>query len=82
MHAHVEMLCSAFALDLFVKPRLTRCRTHVQGQVDIGDLTWEQKEKVLRFLFAKMNHTDPKRPKLPPTSQQPLPPPGETGDAW
>lgn len=23
--------------------------------VDIGDLTWEQKEKVLRLLFAKMN---------------------------
>lgn len=25
------------------------------GKVDISDLTWEQKEKVLRFLFAKMN---------------------------
>ena len=23
--------------------------------VDIGDLTWEQKEKVIRYLFAKMN---------------------------
>ena len=23
--------------------------------VDIGDLTWEQREKVLRLLFAKMN---------------------------
>ncbi|OCT68141.1 hypothetical protein XELAEV_18039437mg [Xenopus laevis] len=30
--------------------------THIQaGKVDIGDLTWEQKEKVLRLLFAKMN---------------------------
>ncbi|XP_071376997.1 basal body-orientation factor 1 [Centroberyx affinis] len=29
---------------------------HVQGnKVDIADLTWEQKEKVLRLLFAKMN---------------------------
>uniref|UniRef100_A0A8C6R3H0 Basal body-orientation factor 1 n=1 Tax=Nannospalax galili TaxID=1026970 RepID=A0A8C6R3H0_NANGA len=26
-----------------------------QTNVDIGDLTWEQKEKVLRLLFAKMN---------------------------
>ncbi|CAO2586902.1 Basal body-orientation factor 1 [Lemmus lemmus] len=26
-----------------------------QKNVDIGDLTWEQKEKVLRLLFAKMN---------------------------
>ncbi|XP_068108221.1 basal body-orientation factor 1 [Hyperolius riggenbachi] len=25
------------------------------GKVDFGDLTWEQKEKVLRLLFAKMN---------------------------
>ncbi|XP_016063680.1 PREDICTED: basal body-orientation factor 1 isoform X2 [Miniopterus natalensis] len=29
--------------------------TDIQGNVDIGDLTWEQKEKVLRLLFAKMN---------------------------
>ncbi|KAL0598563.1 Basal body-orientation factor 1 [Plecturocebus cupreus] len=29
--------------------------THTEGNVDIGDLTWEQKEKVLRLLFAKMN---------------------------
>ncbi|XP_078007603.1 basal body-orientation factor 1 isoform X3 [Phascolarctos cinereus] len=27
--------------------------------VDIGDLTWEQKEKVLRLLFAKMNGCPP-----------------------
>ncbi|XP_036061723.1 basal body-orientation factor 1 isoform X2 [Onychomys torridus] len=26
-----------------------------QKNVDIGDLTWEQKEKVLRLLFARMN---------------------------
>lgn len=26
-----------------------------QGNVDIGDLTWEQKERVLRYLFARMN---------------------------
>lgn len=30
--------------------------SHVQsGRADFGDLTWEQKEKVLRLLFAKMN---------------------------
>ena len=56
-------------------------RTHVQGQVDIGDLTWEQKEKVLRFLFAKMNHTEPKRGKFAQASNQSMQP-GETGDAW
>ncbi|KAF6029906.1 CCDC176 [Bugula neritina] len=27
------------------------------GRVDIADLTWEQKEKVLRYLFARMNGT-------------------------
>ncbi|XP_005096741.1 basal body-orientation factor 1 isoform X2 [Aplysia californica] len=27
----------------------------VSGKVDISDLTWEQKERVLRYLFAKMN---------------------------
>ena len=33
-------------------------RTETQGQndqVDVRDLTWEQKEKVLMLLFAKMN---------------------------
>ena len=25
------------------------------GKVDVGDLTWEQKERVLRYLFARMN---------------------------
>ncbi|XP_036590209.1 basal body-orientation factor 1 [Trichosurus vulpecula] len=39
--------------------------------VDIGDLTWEQKEKVLRLLFAKMNgfsarkHTKSSVPPVP-----------------
>lgn len=31
------------------------CRFEISGKVDISDLTWEQREKVLRFLFAKMN---------------------------
>uniref|UniRef100_F7G2F0 Basal body-orientation factor 1 n=1 Tax=Monodelphis domestica TaxID=13616 RepID=F7G2F0_MONDO len=39
--------------------------------VDIGDLTWEQKEKVLRLLFAKMNGKLPKKCK--PTSIPPVP---------
>ena len=36
--------------------------------VDIADLTWEQKEKVLRYLFAKMNDGSrgpDKSPKVP-----------------
>ncbi|XP_062947235.1 basal body-orientation factor 1 [Cynocephalus volans] len=35
--------------------------TSIQGNVDIGDLTWEQKEKVLRLLFAKMNGFVPRK---------------------
>lgn len=32
------------------------CRTNIKkGKVDISELTWEQKESVLRLLFAKMN---------------------------
>ncbi|XP_055989983.1 basal body-orientation factor 1 isoform X2 [Sorex fumeus] len=34
---------------------------NIQGDVDIGDLTWEQKEKVLRLLFAKMNGFVPRK---------------------
>lgn len=30
-------------------------RVDVSGRVDVSDLTWEQKERVLRHLFAKMN---------------------------
>lgn len=29
--------------------------SHLMERVDVGDLTWEQKEQVLRLLFAKMN---------------------------
>ncbi|XP_028931174.1 basal body-orientation factor 1 isoform X1 [Ornithorhynchus anatinus] len=38
--------------DLTEAERWTNVNTE---KVDIGDLTWEQKEKVLRLLFAKMN---------------------------
>lgn len=49
-------------------------------QVDIGDLTWEQKEKVLRYLFARMNRMvsspaacpDNKLP-VKPAEEQPRP---------
>ncbi|CAI9567213.1 unnamed protein product, partial [Staurois parvus] len=35
--------------------------SHIEsGKVDIADLTWEQKEKVLRLLFAKMNASVPR----------------------
>ncbi len=33
----------------------------VSIKVDISELTWEQKEKVLRFLFAKMNSAKAKQ---------------------
>ncbi|XP_047720685.1 basal body-orientation factor 1 isoform X2 [Prionailurus viverrinus] len=45
--------------------------TDIQGNVDIEDLTWEQKEKVLRLLFAKMNgfvsrkYSQSSRPSVP-----------------
>ncbi|XP_006884849.1 PREDICTED: basal body-orientation factor 1 [Elephantulus edwardii] len=47
--------------------------TNIEGKVDIGDLTWEQREKVLRLLFAKMNgfvpRKDSQRLRLPVTDQ-------------
>uniref|UniRef100_A0A8D0KI18 Basal body-orientation factor 1 n=2 Tax=Sus scrofa TaxID=9823 RepID=A0A8D0KI18_PIG len=45
--------------------------TDVHGNVDIGDLTWEQKEKVLRLLFAKMNGFVPR--KYSQSSRPPVP---------
>ncbi|XP_058511502.1 basal body-orientation factor 1 isoform X2 [Ochotona princeps] len=45
--------------------------TITQGNVDIGDLTWEQKEKVLRLLFAKMNGFAPR--KYSQSSRPPVP---------
>ncbi|XP_055394593.1 basal body-orientation factor 1 isoform X3 [Bubalus kerabau] len=45
--------------------------TDIQGNVDIGDLTWEQKEKVLRLLFAKMNGFVPR--KYSQSSRPPVP---------
>jgi hypothetical protein len=30
-------------------------RTNLGAEVDIADLTWEQKEQVLRALFIRMN---------------------------
>uniref|UniRef100_A0A8C5R5D7 Basal body-orientation factor 1 n=1 Tax=Leptobrachium leishanense TaxID=445787 RepID=A0A8C5R5D7_9ANUR len=37
---------------------------HLQARkVDIGDLTWEEKERVLRLLFAKMNNIHNREPE-------------------
>ena len=49
---------------------VTTCREGVGENVDISDLTWEQKEQVLRLLFSKINETTPtpKPRPLPPTS--------------
>eukprot|EP00112_Aurelia_sp_Birch-Aquarium-sp1_P001158 Seg112.7 transcript_id=Seg112.7/GoldUCD/mRNA.D3Y31 product="Basal body-orientation factor 1" protein_id=Seg112.7/GoldUCD/D3Y31 len=35
----------------------------MQGKVDIGELTWEQRERVLRLLFAKLNGLKSERRK-------------------
>lgn len=35
--------------------------TGVQGKVDMTELTWEQRERILRMLFAKMNGFKEKR---------------------
>ncbi|XP_035238250.1 basal body-orientation factor 1-like [Anguilla anguilla] len=36
------------------------------AKVDISELTWEEKEKVLRLLFAKMNGLRTRKPTQPP----------------
>lgn len=41
--------------------------------MDISELTWEQREQVLRLLFSKMNGTSP--PVRPHTSLPQLPAP-------
>ena len=48
-------------------------REGVEGHVDISELTWEQREQVLRLLFSKMNATHP--PARPHTSLPQLPAP-------
>ena len=35
--------------------------TGVQGKVDLAELTWEQRERILRMMFAKMNGFKEKR---------------------
>ena len=51
------------------------CRGRVNEEsdkVDISDLTWEQREQVLKLLFFKMNHTPtPKNSKATPTTTLP-----------
>ena len=31
-------------------------QVYEMGKVDVSDLNWEQKEGVLRYQFARMNH--------------------------
>merc|ERR1711892_1200916 len=47
---------------------------NVEGETDFGGLTWEQKEKVIRLLFAKMNGFESTKAKksLPPIQKRPL----------
>ena len=35
--------------------------TGLQGKVDMAELTWEQRERILRMMFAKMNGFKEKR---------------------
>ena len=35
--------------------------TGIQGKVDMAELTWEQRERILRMMFAKMNGFKEKR---------------------
>jgi len=48
-------------------------RASIGENVDVRDLTWEQKEKVLRLLFARMNlekeENNAKAPSPPKTSE-------------
>lgn len=47
--------------------------TGVQGKVDMAELTWEQRERILRMMFAKMNgFKEKRRPKVP--ALEPSPP--------
>ena len=47
---------------------------NVEGETDFAGLTWEQKEKVIRLLFAKMNGFESTKAKksLPPIQKRPL----------
>ena len=59
-------------------------RMEVKGKVDITELTWEQKERILRYLFGKMNGS---KKKAAPLLQPALPAPPQhsqtlTTDAW
>ncbi|CBY08807.1 unnamed protein product [Oikopleura dioica] len=52
---------------------------NVPPNTDISDLTWEQKERVIRLLFAKMNGVDNEqmkvsKPPLPPLASHRIPP--------
>lgn len=49
--------------------------TGMEGKIDVGDLTWEQRERVLRMLFAKMNgHKDKKSSRRKPVPSLEGPP--------
>ncbi|NXI40633.1 BBOF1 factor, partial [Galbula dea] len=47
-------------------------------KVDISELTWEQKEHVLRLLFAKMNGTSPRKYTRVLVASAPAPAPDDT----
>lgn len=62
----LTLICSKS--DILINSLILLCyRIGLSGKIDISDLTWEQKEKVLRFLFAKMNGERDRRKTAPPS---------------
>lgn len=54
-HHHLWLICGR-VFTAFNNTTLPVLRTHrAGGKVEMSDLTWEEKEQVLRLLFAKMN---------------------------
>ena len=59
---------------------LSVLREGVEGHVDISELTWEQREQVLRLLFSKMNASHPLVRPHTSLPQLPAPRKEEGGD--
>eukprot|EP01050_Picozoa_sp_SAG11_P021008 SAG11_NODE_3655_length_2306_cov_1.716357_4_plen_84_part_00 len=43
------------------RPQSSRLPGSAEEKVDLADLTWTDKEQVLRMLFAKINHAQQQR---------------------
>jgi hypothetical protein len=47
--------------NVFEDLKMAEQWTGMEGKIDVGELTWEQRERILRLLFAKMNGYKEKR---------------------